>query len=150
VVESALDGLEVATHLAAANIAIIGSRTLRDAARRLAALEPGPAIVEPKAARKGQDVAIRVAADPVKAPGRLRAALLARRAIAVPEPAGFAAKFAWPFAAGRAQLLAWIEQVKASHVFVTGACAQTIARAVGKRARVLGPPEQMPLFEDRV
>jgi hypothetical protein len=31
-------------------------------------------------------------------------------------------------------------------VAVTGPCAATIAAAVGPRARVLGPPEQMALF----
>ncbi|MEO8552606.1 MAG: hypothetical protein ABI678_21665, partial [Kofleriaceae bacterium] len=59
--------------------------------------------------------------------------------------AGFAAGFAWPFAAGRTQLLAWIEQTRAKDVFLTGACAEAIAAALGKRARVLGPPHQMTL-----
>jgi hypothetical protein len=31
---------------------------------------------------------------------------------------------------------------------VTGACAESIAAAVGPRARVLGPPRQMSLFRE--
>jgi hypothetical protein len=56
--------------------------------------------------------------------------------------------FAWSHAADRAQLLAWIESTTAREVFVTGECAEPIARALGPRARVIGPPHQMALFPE--
>jgi hypothetical protein len=60
--------------------------------------------------------------------------------------AGYDTGFAWASAADRAQLLAWIEATGARDVFVTGPCADAIVAALGARARVIGPPHQMPLF----
>jgi putative mRNA 3-end processing factor len=59
---------------------------------------------------------------------------------------GYDAGFAWAAAADRAQLLGWIEATTARDVFVTGACAESIVTALGGRARIIGPPHQMPLF----
>jgi hypothetical protein len=139
--DSTLDAIEVATRLAAEQLAVTGSRGVREAAQRLAKLEPVPAIKTP-----GKELAaiVRVDGDRAKLPAKAITALVSGRAL---DKHDHAAGFAWPFAAGRAQLLAWIEQTKAKDVFVTGACAATIVAALGKRARVLGPPHQMSLFE---
>ena len=56
------------------------------------------------------------------------------------------AAVAWSGAADRAGLVRFIEQSGAAAVAITGPCAATIAAAVGPRARVLGPPQQMALF----
>jgi hypothetical protein len=73
------------------------------------------------------------------------AALVSGRAIDGPD--GCDAAFAWAGAAGRADLLGWIEATGAKEIYVTGACAHAIASVLGPRARVLGPPHQMQLFE---
>jgi putative mRNA 3-end processing factor len=65
---------------------------------------------------------------------------------AVDAPASTAA-FAWSSAADRRELLPWIEATGARTVFVTGAGAESVAAALGPRARALGPPRQMALFE---
>jgi putative mRNA 3-end processing factor len=140
VVDTALDGLEVAVRLAARGVPLAGSRALRDATQRLGNLESLP---ELKAAGKEPRLLIRVASDKLTMPVGAVSALVSGRAI--DGHAGFAAGFAWPFAAGRAQLLAWIEQTRSKDIFVTGACAEAIVAALGKRARLLGPPHQMTL-----
>jgi putative mRNA 3-end processing factor len=139
VVDSTLDGLEIAAKLGD-QLPLAGSRSLRDAAQRLANLETLP---ELRAAGKDPRLVIRVASDRAAVPGKSESALVSGRAL--DGHAGFATGFAWPFAAGRVQLLAWIEQTRAKEIFVTGACAETIVAALGKRARVLGPPHQMSL-----
>lgn len=121
-VDSILDGVTVADALAHAGLVVAGTRSLRDAAARAEL----PAI-----AAKG-DVLIKVESD--------RARL----------PAGHSARHVgprtWPLVASDRELLAWIEQSRATQVFVTGAGAERIASAIGPRARVLGPPRQMSLF----
>jgi putative mRNA 3-end processing factor len=139
VVESALDGLEIAAKLGD-QLPLAGSRALRDAAQRLANLETLP---ELRAPGKEPRLLVRVASDRAALPAKSTSALVSGRVLDGHE--GFAAGFAWPFAAGRVQLLAWIEQTRAKDIFVTGACAETIVAALGKRARVLGPPHQMTL-----
>ena len=139
VVDSAVDGLEVAARLAADGIAVSGSRALRDAARRLENLETLPDLKITKEPR----LLVRVASDKATLPPNAVSALVSGRAI--DGHTGFAAGFAWSFAAGRTQLLAWIEQTRAKDIFVTGACAETIVAQLGKRARMLGPPHQMSL-----
>ena len=139
VVDSVLDGLEIAAKLAD-HVPLAGSKTLREAAQRLANLETLP---ELRAAGKEPRLLIRVASDKATIPAKSVSALVSGRAL--DGHAGFTTGFAWPFAAGRAHLLAWIEQTRAKDVFVTGACAETIAGVLGKRARVLGPPHQMTL-----
>jgi len=139
VVDSVLDGLEIAAKLSD-RVPLAGSKTLREAAQRLANLETLPDL---RAAGKEPRLVIRVASDKAAVAAKSVSALVSGRAL--DGHAGFATGFAWPFAAGRAQLLAWIEQTRAKEVFVTGACAETIAGVLGKRARVLGPPHQMTL-----
>lgn len=138
VVESALDGLEITAQLAELQLA--ASKSLRDAAERLASLE---ALPELRAPGKQPRVIVHVAADKLALPARAIRALVSGRAI--DGHAGFDAGFAWPFAAGRAQLLAWIDQTRATEIYVTGACAEPIIAALGKKAKLLGPPHQMSL-----
>jgi hypothetical protein len=237
VVDSVLDGLEVASRLAAEAIPTAGGRALREAAHRIAELVPPPQIIDgdvaigrsiprgalphapparpsppptslrsipgaappgslrsnprgalapappepaagadllaPSHLAVGSQTFPRLALDATSGvpsivpPGRdLRAiiwlaadrAQLARTlgdrpaatalvsARAIEGSAGCDAAFAWASAADRAQLLTWIEATGARDVFVTGACAEAIVAALGARARVIGPPHQMPLF----
>jgi hypothetical protein len=143
VVDTFLDGLEVIERLAAADLPIAASRTLRDAAARL------PGGTAPRTPGKEPCVVVRVETDRVRAielAGKPAvSALVSLRALET--HADFDVAFAWPFAADRTQLLGWIEHTNAREVFVTGAHAETIAAALGPRARVLGPPHQMQLFE---
>ena len=216
-VDTVLDGLEVASRLAAEDIAIAGSRALREAGQRIAELVPGPQIVDGEIAigrsltprtlgreprSPGRDARL---ADPAPAgvsphvdavpttarwatgsqpfspsvsgpvsgipsiatPGRepraivwldadraslarslgdrpAATALVSARALA--GASGYDAAMVWASAADRAQLLGWIEATGARDVFVTGACAESIVAALGARARVIGPPQQMSLF----
>jgi putative mRNA 3-end processing factor len=135
VVDAPLDGLEVAAKLAEAGFAIAAGKSIRDTAARL----PDYAV---RFVAKDADVIVRSERDRIKSDAPT--ALVSGRAI---DPHAYVLGFAWPFAAGRAELLAWIEQTRAKDVFVTGACAESIAVALGPRARVLGPPQQMTLFE---
>jgi hypothetical protein len=150
VVENVLDGLELAEHLAAAELAVAGARALREAALALGSLVTLPPI---RAPGREPTATIRIETERTSRgsrPGEARAprpealALVAARAID-PQPA-WPTAFAWPCCAGRAELLAWIEHTRAREVFVTGACAESIATALGERGRVLGPPRQMALF----
>ncbi|HEX4419588.1 MAG TPA: hypothetical protein VH165_16860 [Kofleriaceae bacterium] len=193
-VDSLLDGLEVASRLAADGIPIAGGRALREAAQRIADLVPGAQLVDgsvaigstltprttharPRAIGSPQprpvtpvrpissEAASGIPAIPT--PGREPraivwldgdraglartlgdrshvAALVSARARA--GAAGYAAGFAWAAAADRAQLLGWIEATGARDIYVTGACAEPIVAALGPRARMIGPPHQMPLF----
>jgi|GEM_PF-32416 len=154
VVDTALDGLELATILSAAGLAVAGSRAIRDAALRIGALHSLPPIRaasnrEPPAARAGdpsvprtttREPAVTIQLERSASPS----ALVSGRAI--DGHAGFDAGFAWPHAADRKQLLAWIEATNAREVYVTGPCAETIVAALGRRGRLLGPPQQMTLF----
>ncbi len=141
VVDSALDGLELAARLADDGLPVAGSRSLRDAALKVAELAAPPQI---RAPGKEPTAIVRVEADRLPPVGKAIAALVSPRAI---DPLrDFAAAFAWPSVADRAQLLAWIEETRARDVYVTGAAAEAIATALGRRARVLGPPQQMQLF----
>ena len=177
-VDSLLDGLEVASRLAAEGIAIAGARALREAGQRIAALVGSPQIVD-GAIAIGSTLAPRpragagAAPEPgsgipaIATPGRepraivwldadraglarslgaraAATALVSARALA--GTAGYDAGFGWAAAANRAQLLGWIEATGARDIYVTGACAEAIAGALGARARVIGPPHQMPLF----
>jgi putative mRNA 3-end processing factor len=136
VVDTALDGLEVAARLVSANVEVAASKSVREAAEVIGT----PALRAPS---KEPAVIVRAEADRVKV-ATPAAALVSARAV---EPQqGWDAAFAWPFVANRDQLLTWIEQARAKHVFVTGACAETIVAALGARAHVLGPPQQMALF----
>jgi putative mRNA 3-end processing factor len=194
-VDTVLDGLEVASRLAAADIAVAGSRALREAGQRIAELVPPPQIIDGEVAI-GRSITARIGSDPalatprlatgsqafppisgrgdavsgipaIAAPGRepraivwldadraslakslgdrpSTTALISARALA--GATGHDAEFAWASAADHAQLLGWIEATSARDVFVTGAGAEAIVATLGARARVIGPPQQMPLF----
>lgn len=176
-VDTALDGLEVATCLHAAGIAVAGSRTIRDAARRAGELLSPPGERDVRRAVTNGSAVHGAAHEPIQAanrglaitsPGRepravvwldadrtgLQRALVDRASTtalvsgrAIDGPCDTHAAFAWSSAADHAQLLAWIEATTAREVFVTGPGAAAIARDLGPRARVIGPPHQMTLFE---
>jgi putative mRNA 3-end processing factor len=173
-VDSLLDGLEVASRLAAEGIAVAGGRALREAGQRIADLVASPQRVG-GAIAIGSTISPRSLRAPepgsgipaIPAPGRDPRAIVwldadraglarslgdrpfATALVSARAPGGAArydAGFGWAAAADRAQLLGWIEATGARDVFVTGACAEAIAGALGPRARVIGPPHQMPLF----
>ncbi|NVB77839.1 MAG: hypothetical protein HOV81_05535 [Kofleriaceae bacterium] len=157
VVDTVLDGIEVAARLAAEELVVAGSRTLRDAALRIGSVPGGAAAATTRGTRgvkipairspgKEPAATIRLETDRVKLAEGAKAmtALVSGRAL--DQQSGWDAGFAWPFVAGREQLLGWIEQSRAKDVFVTGACAEAIVDKLGPRARVLGPPHQMALF----
>jgi hypothetical protein len=215
-VDSVLDGLEVASRLAAEGIAVAAGRAVREAGHRIADLVPRPHRLDMPSASSSAS-AIRASADSTSAsatsahpagasspgasptnagstgagssgaspagashailpasaiptiatPGREPRAIvwlesdragLARAAgdhptvtalvsgRALSGAAGDDAAFVWAAAADRAQLLGWIEATGAREVFVTGACAEAIVSAIGARARIIGPPQQMSLF----
>lgn len=158
-VDTALDGLEVAACLAAEGLPLAGDRGVRALARTAAGLT-GPVPAERAASplqlgapgREPRAVVWRDAdrAGAARALGdRPRAtALVSGRALEGAPDAD--AGFAWASAAGRAGLLAWIEATSAREIFVTGPCAEPIAGALGARARLVGPPRQMTLFEAAV
>ena len=187
-VDAPLDGLEVASRLAADGLAIAGSRAIREAAQRIAELVPPAQLVNgavtiggsisargslpaPVRLANGTQTLPAVAADSgipvIAAPGRepravvwldadragavrslgdrpFTTALVSARALGGPVDTD--AAFVWAAAADRAQLLGWIEATGARDIFVTGACAESIVAALGARARIIGPPHQMPLF----
>jgi len=129
-VESALDGLEVAMVLAT-------SRAARDAELRGVDADAAPA-----------DAPQLQIAAPGKEPRAI--VWLARDRAGLAKALGdqpHTLRASWPNAADRAGLLAWIESTNAREVYVTGACADDIAQVLGARARVIGPPQQMTLFE---
>ncbi|MBL0218203.1 MAG: hypothetical protein IPQ07_30515 [Myxococcales bacterium] len=144
--DSALDGLELAIALAARGVTVAAGRPIREAALRASGRAALPPIGAPG---KEPRAVIWLDSDHgglVKALAgkRFSTALVSGRAIE--SATGYDLGFAWANAADRKQLLAWIESARAREVFVTGACADTIALAVGARARVVGPPRQMALF----
>jgi hypothetical protein len=138
-VDNVLDGFEVAARFAASGFEVAATRSLREAAA-LVADAPKLVAVPPRAQVPARMIVMRVEPDKIKL-ANTAMAVVSARAVDAPQQG-----FAWPFVAGRDQLLAWIEQTRAKDVFVTGACADAIAKAVGARARVLGPPQQMALF----
>jgi hypothetical protein len=138
VVDSILDGFEVAGDLAAAGIDVVATAALR--------VPGGPAL---RAPGRDRHAVVRLASDRPRAREQTRSHVFALVSLRALEPArGFNAQFPWPFATDRAQLLAWIDQSGAREVFVTGSGADAIAAALGPRARVLGPPQQMTLFRE--
>ncbi|HET9482365.1 MAG TPA: hypothetical protein VFO79_00290, partial [Xanthomonadales bacterium] len=55
--------------------------------------------------------------------------------------------FAWVGGASNAEVLAWIEATGAREIYATGAAADDLVSTLGKRAKIIGPPHQMTLFE---
>jgi hypothetical protein len=178
-VDTVLDGLEVASRLAADGVAIAGGRGLREAAQRIADLVPAPQRIDGALTIGGTwsraltpPHGVPVSGVPaIAAPGKepraivwldrdhaglarsvgdrpIVTALVSARARA--GAAGYTTGFAWASAADRAQLLGWIEATGARDIYVTGAGAEPIVAALGPRARVIGPPQQMMLFPEAV
>lgn len=143
-VDSVLDGLEVAAQLAADGLAVAGSRVMREAAARLTGMATRVPVLDPL--RKDARLVIRLEGEHTRLASPPRTALVSARAIDPAPASAHHTRFAWPFVAGRAPLLAWIEQARAKDIFVTGAGAEAIVAALGPRARLLGPPRQMTLF----
>ncbi|MCX5741082.1 MAG: hypothetical protein NT062_01130, partial [Proteobacteria bacterium] len=129
-------GLEVAMHVAPL-VPIALGKSVREAATRAKVAIPFADKREPS---------LLVLAPGDRAPRPAPRALVSGRA--VDGHAGFDAGFAWANAADRTQLLGWIEATGAREVYVTGACAASVAGALGARGRVLGPPTQMTMFGD--
>jgi putative mRNA 3-end processing factor len=141
VVDSVGDALEVGDAIDAASLPLAGTV----AVQRASTLR-GPHVA---AIGKQPCVVLRVAGPK---PARTRtgpSAYVSGRAIDASAAIDYDAAFAWPFAAGRAELLAWIESAGARRIYVTGPCAEAIVAALGDdRAQLLGPPRQMALFAE--
>jgi putative mRNA 3-end processing factor len=149
VVDTPLDGVEVAARLVGEGLAVSASRAIRTALPKILSLLPAKAKhLRDLAMPPGRDGAIevRVEGERARAQERTVTALVSGRALDLRKAGDYANGFPWPFAAGRDELLAWIEQARAKEIFVTGASADAIATKLGTKARVLGPPRQMALF----
>lgn len=142
VVDTALDGIEVAQRLIAEDVAVTASRAIRDTLARVAPLVPAVRELSIRAPGKEPTLIIRVDGDRMKLPEKNAMAVVSGRALDLKGGNGFP----WPFVAGRDELLTWIASAKAREIFVTGACAEAIVAKLGTKARVLGPPRQMALF----
>lgn len=140
--DSALDGLEIVTELAARGIQVSAGRPVRELAGRAKLTNITTPGKEPRAVvwldsdHAGLAKAL--------AGKRFSTALASGRAIEGAD--GYDQSFVWASAADRPQLLSWIASANAREVFVTGPCADAIVGAIGARARVVGPPRQMALF----
>ncbi len=158
-VDNALDGIEIAAHLASADIRVAGSSSLREMARRAAAhlhdaaasggkriVTDGPALQIPPVRVPGREPAalIVVEGDRIAATSGAVRALVSASAL---EPrSDEIVRFPWPFCADSDDLVSWIEQSRARHIYLIGAYADAVAKLLGPRARALGPPRQMALF----
>jgi putative mRNA 3-end processing factor len=129
-VETALDGLEVAAQFSEP---LAASRAIREALQRVHELGASA-----PAALRGVQVG-----SPGKQPRPT--VWLARESVA--KLGAHSVQPAWSNVASRDELLAWIEATRAKEIYVTGDAAEDIAKAVG--AKVIGPPMQMTLWEAR-
>lgn len=157
-VDSALDGLEVATVLAEDGFTLAGHKAIREVVARSNELVDQSNGVR-RAKRTNGKAASTIA---ITAPSReLRPTLWLdggrdAPAIVTDNPhatlvlSGRATitgdGLPWAHAADRASLLEWIESTRAKSIYVTGASAEAIVKALGDRAKFLGPPQQMSLF----
>ena len=156
-VDDALAGLELATILHERGVAVGAHRAIVTLARRLAEAKlPAPPLTRAAARR-------RALVWPLDDHARLGAALrgLPARVVVASgravEP-GFVDALAagrdrrqveavaWSLAGDREALIGLARSSGASDVVLVGAGAEPLAEALGPRARVLGPPRQMPLF----
>ena len=150
-VTSAAKGLDVAARLVADGIEPAAHRAIALASQRLRAANlPAPSVRKP-APRPGPllwPLAERQRLDAVLGATPRRVALVSGRAIepAAVRAAGADTAIVWSNTADRAELLAYIQGSGARRVYLTGPCADAVAAELGDRARVLGPPQQMPLF----
>jgi Cft2 family RNA processing exonuclease len=150
-VSSPAKGLDVAARLAAEGIEAAAHRAIMLAAQRLRTAGVAAPAVKKPAARPGPLLWLdseRGRLDAVLAATPRRIALVSGRAV---EPGAVAAAGAdlgidWSNTADRGELLAYIQGSGARRVYLTGRCAEVVAAELGERARVLGPPRQMPLF----
>lgn len=147
VVDAPLEGVELAQELARASVVPAGELAVTRAIARAHELLPqdvrdAAGLAEPNATLRGAAVIVRLERDRLPSLASAPAALVSPRAEHPYQDA-----FAWPFTAGRGELLAWIEQTRARDIYVTGAAAEAVAVALGPRAQRLGPPQQMSLFE---
>jgi hypothetical protein len=145
VTDAILDALEVISELATRGVPVAATRAVREAAARVAITQ----LVAPRQAHALVCVEHDRTTEAERGPKPVHA-LLSGRVLDLAKAQGPKPKaplFPWPFAAGHAELLRWIDATGAREVFVTGACADAIVAAVGPRARTLGPPQQMALFE---
>ena len=145
-VDTVLDALEIASRLASPELAPIlrpaAAREIAIIAKRLGKV---PRFVAPSKTPRVYVCVDGDRAGAIEAAGnRPITALVSGRAIDGPD--GCDAAFAWAGAAGHKDLLGWIDATAAREVFVTGPCAPAIVAALGGRARMLGPPQQMQLF----
>ena len=150
-VTSALRGLELAERMAASGLEVAAHRAIAIAARRLTDAKLAAPTLRRSVARAGVLLWLVRDRDRVTAAtaGRATRVILAS-GLATERDAvrGLAvdAAIAWSGAADRDGLLGFVARSPATAVGVTGPCAAAIALAIGPRARVLGPPQQMALF----
>jgi hypothetical protein len=153
-VDGVLDGIEVASVLRLAGLAVMEARAIREAVRRAAdllILQRGTDDASEPLARGRARVLVWPAGDRTglaRVLGERRRALARLSGTVLDGDPRADVAFAWASAADHRGLLGWIEATGAREVFVTGACAEPIAQALGSRARVLGPPQQMALFPE--
>jgi hypothetical protein len=150
-VSSPAKGLDVAARLAAEGVETAAHRSILLASQRLRTAKlPAPAVKKP-GARPGPLLWLeseRGRLDGTLGDTPRRVALISGRAV---EPGAVAQAGAdlgidWSNTADRGELLAYIQGSGARRVYLTGRCAEVVAAELGERARVLGPPRQMPLF----
>jgi putative mRNA 3-end processing factor len=149
-VTSPLKGLDVAAALATAGVAVAAHRRIVEASRRLSDI--GVAIAVRRTVASGRAL-VWLLADHPRASAAVRG-LPARVALASGlavdlervRAIGVDRAIAWSSVADRTALLEFVASSSATDVAVTGPWAEEIARAIGPRARVLGPPRQLPLF----
>ncbi len=150
-VDDALAGLELAALLHGHGVAVAGHRTIVEGARRLT--EAGLTAPPLRRAVARHRVLIWPLADRARLPAALRglpAITVLASGLAV-EPGAAATlgadiAVAWSLAGDRDALAELIGSASASDVILVGRGAEPLAAALGRRARVLGPPQQMPLF----
>ncbi len=150
-VTNPLRGLAVATRLREAGLEVAAHRRIVEGATRLAEAGLQAPTLRRTVARAEVLVWLvaeraRVAAALGARPSRVVLASGSACDRELVRALGVDAAVTWSGGADRAGLLGFIAHSDATAVVVTGPCAATIAAAVGPRARVLGPPEQMALF----
>lgn len=156
-VDDPLAGLELATILHAHDVAVGAHRAIVALARRLAeaglaappltrAVARRRALIWPiderarlAATLRGVPARTMVASGQVTEPGVVDALIPAAGRDGLDA-------IAWSLAGDRPTMLELVRSSGASDVVLLGPGAEPLAAAIGPRARVLGPPRQMPLF----
>jgi hypothetical protein len=148
-VDDAVAGLELAALLHGHGLAVAGHRSIVLGANRL--IEAGLDAPPVRRAVARQRVLVWPLADRARLPATLRglptAMVLASGLATEPDVAATAdVAIAWSLAGDRDALLGVVRSSNATDVVLIGPGAEPLAAAIGGRARVLGPPRQMPLF----